>query len=118
MDAYDHMVAYLTDNPDQIHDAWNIPTGHVAGALFAPLGSGCEACLTQLRVRNSYSPGYLYGTAGLAIAEEVRLDERIPSNGNGITLKHLPIFAEWQRRIDKELNRVPPVWVEPNQISE
>lgn len=57
-------------------------------------------CLTIIR---NYPNTYYAETK--ALTEEISKDERIPKNASSITVKDLPVFAEWQRRLDKELNR-------------
>lgn len=56
-------------------------------------------CLTMVRG----------GKACLAATPEltaaIRADDRLPSDEEHITPEHLPVMAEWQRRLDKELNR-------------
>lgn len=120
MDAYDHMVAWLTDNPEQIQTAWIRTATHRCGALFKyavpnqdkatrrPDGVDC-GCLTMIR-----NPSSSFGNAWTdALTIAIRADERLPRRSDDITTDHLPIFAGWQRRIDSVLNRTPPVWNSP-----
>jgi hypothetical protein len=106
MDKYDAAVAFLTEHPEEIDEAWNNPSDHSAGCLFAHTsftGKWSPAnpcgCLTQVR-----------GGCGVAQTEEMTRaisgDFRLPSTCAEITVDHLPIFAAWQRRIDRALNRV------------
>jgi hypothetical protein len=101
MDKYDMAVEYLTEHPDEIYDAWGNPFLHKGGCLFQFCNAnGYNAiicgCLTQIR-----RGGYAAETEELT--EEIRNDERIPSSALDIRAEHLPVFAEWQRRLDKEL---------------
>lgn len=102
-DKYDDAIAYLEKNPGEILDAWGFPSTHSAGCLFSYVGAtnsrgdSC-GCLTQ--VKSGDSPAK---TARLTKA--IRKDARIPERPQDIELKHLQVFAEWQRRIDKELKR-------------
>ena len=118
-DKYDDAVAYLTEHPDKIEDAWNDggyfendtadEEPHSGAALFrfaSKSGTGgicrsglCYGCLTMIRD----SPGIVAETEELTNA--IRQDERIPTSWHDITVEHLPTFAEWQRRLDKELGR-------------
>lgn len=115
-DKYDEAIAYLTKHPDAIQDAWQAGDVHEeAGCLFVavapehqlyghsvPFTSGGDCgCLTTIRCGDSRFA--LAWTKELT--EAIRADERIPKDPDDITVEHLPIFAEWQRRIDKELNR-------------
>lgn len=121
MDKYDDAVAHLTARPGQIEDAWNHPYEHEAGCLF---GYCCRSdewdpnivakalgtdgfvtcgCLTQVRRSKTRSAPYVAGTADLT--REIQDDDRIPDAPSHISVEDLPVFAEWQRRLDKELGR-------------
>lgn len=111
-DAYDEMVAFLTDNPKEIHNAWNYPEGHIAGGLFTEINYGKQsACLTQLKLRFSFDKNeYVYDPGDHPLVELIRMDDHIPDTGTKITPEILPVFAEWRRRIDTELRLQPSVW--------
>ncbi len=109
VDKYDKEVAYLTGNPGKIPDAWSSPDINRGGLLFqwCTLSGGEEehpdsfetcGCLTQVR-----GGGYSAWTDKLT--EQIQNDVRIPLSESGITVDDLPVFAEWQRRLDKELGR-------------
>lgn len=130
-DKYDQAIAYLTDFPNEIEQAWAQPADHPAGCLFQqasrinlstgnfekqhPVEAGehviCIGCLTQIRrdakdilpVINYVNIPYCAITPDLT--KEIALDTRIPDSPDRVGLEHLPVFAEWQRRLDKELNR-------------
>ncbi len=98
-DKYDEAIAYLAERPDEIVDAWGecswrnrASVDHEAGALFAVTGTNC-GCLTQIRSGEQDAP-----TA--ALTDAIRADHRIPSDPDRITVDHLEVFAEWQRKID------------------
>lgn len=115
-DCYDAAIAWLEEQGDYaimaIPRAWSSPSGdegHPAESLFFychRVGSGTIAfshgcgCLTQVR------RGVEAQTKSLTLA--IRADSRLPDNPDDIRPHHLPIFAEWQRRIDRELGRTPP----------
>jgi len=114
MDKYDLAVEYFRSNPDRIETEWNYaicsPEKYPHGAaLFGPvarvaLRETCCGCLSQV------AAGCMAETEELANA--IRADERIPKvKGTErdefekplpfpITVEHLPVFAEWRRRID------------------
>lgn len=101
MDKYDKAIAYLTENPHQIFESWQW-----GGSLFLRTGNPrprtCDSdlvvgCLTQIRA----DVGYCTPTPELTKA--IRNDDRIPKRPEQITVGNLPLFAEWQRRLDKEL---------------
>ncbi len=111
-DKYDKAVAWLTKNPNYIYSAWDrafccpiadsnywskeqIEAHEKAACLFENCGSGC---LTQV----AHGDGIIAGTRELTRA--IRADkDNIPRGGSAITAEDLPLFANWRRRIDKEL---------------
>ncbi len=103
-DKYDLAVEYLTEHPDQIRGMWGSVGVRQHACLFqfanaigidAPDGCGC---LTQ--VKNGFA-----SAATTQLTAEIRADSNIPEWPKDIRVEHLPHFASWQRRIDKELNR-------------
>jgi hypothetical protein len=112
-DKYDEAIAFLTANPHKISECWMAPDNLLAGELFqfvTPSGlydsndymtEQCRkpGCLSQIRADR-----------GLAwtpeLTKEVKKDERIPADEYQIGVEHLPVFAEWQRRLDKEIRGV------------
>lgn len=102
MDKYDAEIERLKNaTQDEIAESWNeceplFKRCCRFGELrrdYIPCG-----CLTQIRLGKHVA-------ATDALTLEIRADDRIPREPHLITPAHLPIFAEWQRRIDKELNR-------------
>lgn len=55
-------------------------------------------CLTQIRI------GAGEGWTD-ELTTEIRADERIPKNSGDITREHIPVFQEWQRKLDVVLGR-------------
>lgn len=106
-DKYDKAISYLKEFPSEIFPAWRDPSTHVCGCLFQYANYNGEfnmhvkyGCLTQIRGTN-------YKVAATdKLTNEIRQDERIPDSYDRITVDNLHVFAEWQRRLDKELNRV------------
>lgn len=109
-DKYDRAIAYLTQHPHEIVKAWGEPFHHPAGCLFGYVmqantresfelarRSPC-GCLTQ--VKSGYRCAQTY-----ALTKAIRADTRIPKWPQWITVDDLPVFAEWQRKLDKELDR-------------
>ena len=104
-DKYDDAVKYLVEKPSQIYSAWVDPLNHPAGCLFqfvTPTGN-CE--------HNRMSCGCLTTIRGQApactpdLTARIRADGRLPISAHSITVDVLPVFAEWQRILDKELGR-------------
>lgn len=98
-DKYDEAVEYLTQNPTKILDAWHHPHSQTGGCLFVHAGRRFICgCLTQIRKG-------IYDAETPALTAAIRADGRIPVDVAEITVASLPVFTEWQRRLDKELNR-------------
>ena len=105
-DKYTKMVRYLTDHPDEIELAWSDfgdEPQHGCHALFQYVTkSGTKevfcGCLTQIRSGE-------YAASIPELTEQIRNDTRIPKYSHLIRENHLPVFAEWQRKIDKVLGR-------------
>lgn len=97
MDKYDKAIQHLRENPTVIHMAWMDPSGHPGGALFqfcGPRRDGC-GCLTQIRADIGYR------AVNPTLTRRIREDARLPERHSQITLSSLPVFAEWQRKLDK-----------------
>lgn len=116
-DKYDDAIDCLTRAPSEIPEAWGEIRRHPAGCLFQlawnkdaerawPVGRECPACLTQIRGDDIFCDDrdrWIAQTPELTKA--IKADERIPSEPTEIEVSDLPVFAEWQRRLDKELDR-------------
>lgn len=102
MDKYDQAIAYLHEHPEEIEDAWHLGS-HPAECLFVPTDGKLFAdsqcgCLTQIA-----GDAYDYFSAPtLELTAEIRADHRIPHDVKDIRLEDLPVFAEWQRRLERE----------------
>lgn len=102
MDKYDEEIERLTKNPEAIFDAWCEPTCLFefvtpnGNKVIRPDGNPC-GCLTMVR------QGDFAWTDELTA--EIQADERLPKTGLMLTVEDLPVFAEWQRKLDKVLNR-------------
>lgn len=120
MDYYDRAVAYLTERPSSIFAAWLRHDTHPCGRLFAISSvsrrpetlafDGERSCGCLTAIRNTPET---YAAPSEELTLAIMADERLPGNPLHLGLEHLPAFAEWQRRLDKELNRTPPVWPTP-----
>lgn len=101
MDKYDKAIAYLTEFPGSIVEAWNHPLDHPAGCLFEYAGKdyrgGC-GCLTQIH-KWGHTGRYICPESN-EITQAIIDDKRLPDEPVDITVKMLPVFAEWQRRLD------------------
>lgn len=92
-DDDDRQIEELTQNPDSINIHW-----YNARGLFKYAGDNRDSftigCLTMIRSNESRTAC----TPELTAA--IRADERLPLHMSDITIAHLPVFAEWQRKID------------------
>ncbi len=102
MDKYDEEIEQirqeLETNEYTIKDHWNdaTPLFNFASNLDRQINH-C-GCLTHIAC------GYMEAQTE-ELTQAIRNDPRIPGDSEYITLDDLPVFAEWQRRLDKELNR-------------
>lgn len=103
-DVYDEWVDYLTARPHLIEEHWSYATPLFSFVKNKNHPHGCPyrcGCLTLIR-------------AGTHVAQtpeltaQIKADKRLPDDVSKITPDNLPVFAEWQRRIDQVLNRTPP----------
>jgi len=121
-DKYDEAIDYLTEYPEEIGDAWNSPKvhEHEGGILFGfvaldwgdnkekvrvdGVGVGTCGCLQQ--IRKARKDGYDGKSGSMAMShwprlwKEIARDRRLPIESGDITVKDLPVFAEWQRKLD------------------
>ena len=105
LDKYDAQIQRIitSENPEEvIRFEW----GHGIGLFdfctqdrraYTPDGRKV-GCLTMVR-------SGLYHAETPELTAAIRADTRIPSDLRGITVDDLPIFADWQRRLDEELQR-------------
>jgi len=109
-DKYDDDIAEIMKEVEEGEDFSAVVNEHWCNAspLFQyatpldvrrrPDGKEC-GCLTMIR---KY-PDCSAWTDKLT--EEIRSDERIPFSAWTVTPEDLPVFAEWQRRLDKEIRQ-------------
>lgn len=119
-DKYDRAIEYLTENPHMIGHAWQRPRFNAeAGCLFqfaTPTGTSAEyetentGCLTMIR-QYSYEMSALGkdGKPDPVLTGMIRSDHRIPRHMEEIKVEDLPVFAEWQRRLDILIRGIEPV---------
>lgn len=102
-DRYDDEVNRLTNNPRLIRESWDYaePLFQHVQHVARPRANFVCGCLTQVASK-------IFEAATPELTEAIQKDERIPKSVEFITVEHLPLFAEWQRRIDKELKRKAP----------
>lgn len=117
-DKYDEAIAYLTAHPEEIYSAW-CDAGETDGnhkglpgvELFAmarrdgkdSYQNGC-GCLTMIRNSEFRQVVSADQEKSHRLTQAIRADHRLPCSGSLITPADLPVFAEWQRRLDRELN--------------
>jgi len=117
MDKYDEAIEWLVEHPDELWPMWSGPSGGDAGCLFefcsaepdmsvVPNGEMC-GCLVMIRESDTYSAWTP------ELTDEIRADDRLPRSftdlkglrGDALRAALQP-FAEWQRRLDKEIRGV------------
>ncbi len=110
-DRYDRAIEFLTRNPGDIYRCWssaNSDDEKTSLFLYATengnnIDDRC-GCLTQIRdVSDGYSLSVVYDRdtdLAIRLTGEIHNDERIPKKSEDITVDSLPVFAEWQRRLD------------------
>lgn len=126
-DKYDRAIEVLTREVEEtggtsaIYDAWNNAgssqhdaTNREYGAkvcdLFAPVcidqKTSSAGCLTQLKAHDlgHGENDYDFECSAETYAD-LMADDRITADASTITIEDLPVFAEWQRRLDRELGR-------------
>jgi hypothetical protein len=96
-DRYMLHARKLAADPELIGEDWND-----AVALFRCVDNRGCGCLTQVRMSGIESAAYERPEIrDLCLA--IAADPRIPAYFEDITVDHLPVFVEWQRRLDAEL---------------
>ncbi len=112
-DKYDKAIDYLMRHPNEVKEAWSCPPEHPAGCLFefacrreVLRGFNNYGCLTMIR-RVAYPSDVWQSSVAETpeLTEAIQADNRLPMHVDEIQLHHLPVFAEWQRRLDRELGR-------------
>lgn len=105
MDKYDAQIAELVKLDGEkfrrrIRREWAHSKGLFGYAVTNPyrLWADDTGCLTMIRNGD-------WRAETEELTEAIRADERLPKTQQDITKEHLPVFAEWQRRLDKELSR-------------
>jgi hypothetical protein len=102
-DKYDLQIERLTEKPELIQEEW-----FEGKVLFKWVGNGLQCgCLTQIRYNVFFYAINPKGEIDQELTEEIRKDELIPIGIAYVTIEDLPVFAEWQRKIDKRYNRKP-----------
>lgn len=99
-----------------IRAAWSEPGASKMGVLFDHTGWDGQhtredalcGCLTQIK-RHDGRPGKGLDDGFLV---DLMADDDIPSSPLDISPENVQAFAQWQRRVDKELGRPAPRWDE------
>lgn len=103
--TYDEQIAHLTEHPEDIYFHWMNPS--ISGPLFKYVGITEDdrlhdrcGCLTMIREYPNRFKAIIGGTVDVKLTEEIANDVRIPERPHYITPDQLPVFKEWQERID------------------
>lgn len=103
---YNDQLKELTENfpADNIVNIWSRTKGlfkivgfpdHVPHISDYPNDAGC---LTMIAKGNHYA--YINGEKNFEVTEAIRSDNRIPSDPRDIKPENLPVFKEWQEKVD------------------
>ncbi len=112
MDIYDLEIERLTANPELIEYSWK---------KCEPLFKVCKhnnthinlrnpaGCLTEIRSKTMAFPVgvCIHPHIDTKLTEKIMNDERIPRSCKDIKVSDLPVFAEWQRVLDKLREQYP-----------
>lgn len=110
MDRYDKAIEILIDTDSyELDKAWDEPQEHDAGCLFAYVGSDpfdgrMNGCLTQVKFDGQNAETMQLALDIKACDEIVSVGEMMEMNQEQLR-SSLEVFADWQRRLDKELDR-------------
>ena len=98
-DKYDEQIKYLTKRPEKILKQWENCKGLFRYATPDDFEySHATGCLTMIRKNEECMvPDHP------ELTKAIKTDNRIPLTPREITPEHLPVFAEWQRRLDREI---------------
>lgn len=105
-DGYGKHVTYLKEHPEKVFAHWCNSVGVFRFA--GKCGDDGGGCLTMIRLGAKTSASYIAATPELTA--EIRADERIPFDIHDAKDSDFTVFAEWQRRIDRETGRTPFVF--------
>lgn len=103
-DKYDREITVLKARPELISSHWQSCNGlfavcgkEIPGQILLDKNGSVCGCLTEVR------SGCPAQTPELTKA--IRADKRIPLRSRDIKAKHLPVFAMWQRRLDRTIRK-------------
>lgn len=102
-DKYDEQIERLTANPRAIRSEWFAGRGLFRFAGVEEEGEPAEdgiGCLTMIREEPDR-----YRAADDDLTRRILGDARLPDDPSKITPDHLPIFAEYQREMDRMWGR-------------
>ena len=97
LDKYDKAIAILTDDPEQIKDAWLLQHPKCE-CLFLPLP---EIGLCPSMISNGYTLSEVKTPGLRGLVSKIRQMRGLPKHKGDITPNHLQIFAKIQREADQ-----------------
>lgn len=104
MNQYDEQIEHLTKNPQLIELHWISAKGLFKCIGKDIIGVAYAGCLTTIkRYPDNSTPikAIINGHVHEGITQAIIADERIPARYTDITVEMLPVFKEWQERIDE-----------------
>lgn len=119
-DRYDLAMAHLNKHPEELEDSILFADSYPGGPLFFNAARNPYSYLkvekgwlgNPVQIRE-YPDHFVAETDWLTSA--ILKDDRLPKSAADCRLEHLPVIAQWQRKIDTVLKRTirdKPVYVE------
>lgn len=97
MDKYDRQIQDLLTGKRNISLDWQNGRGLFQMAWRGDRSNPRQGCLTMIKHRSSIK----YQAITPELTDRICQDERIPCRPQDIRPEHFPIFAEYQRELDK-----------------
>lgn len=99
---YDAQIARLTKNPRGIRQEWSDSIGLFQFATNTEdILVGKCGCITMIRNHPEEYGVYINYQPHEELTEAIAADERLPKSDIEIELRHLPVFKEWQEKLDQ-----------------
>lgn len=101
-DKYVHAMEAVFHGTTPIAEHWECLSDEGYTLFRQVVSCSLAGCLTQIRETPARAIEYA-DEAEVDLVREIAADARIPSRREDIRPEHLNVFAEWQRRLDREL---------------
>ncbi len=107
MNQYDEQIIELTKHPNRISSHWMAAQGlfKFIGEDISNVSSGCLTMIRSQSGRHFPTKAIIKGRVDEELTQAIINDSRIPKSDLEIEVSHLPVFKEWQEKIDKLQNQ-------------